>query len=552
MINKSTLYEEYGDGRISTFPIGFLGRMNALYITSEFGYRIHPNNNKKTFHYGIDIRCGKGTMIHAPARTYIQNIKTLKGGGLTLFTALEGSFAPGHTTYVVYMHLSRIADGIKVGQWIGKNQVIAYTGGDPKDKDTSGCSTGPHLHLQIEMEQLITTNSVNPEVFFAQHNLSYCSGLNFVGSEKYKWFDSSGIQYRASVTESIKTNIDDETDYEYIKPKPLNTVQERLAPGIWQITKLAIDGSVEGRQVCSTGVSTSTGSLANFFNTVCQQPLVEFSGDTFGNQYFWMVRRPPFDRNGWNRMLQATCITVEEKNVISVNLGWNTNDIYSWYQYIPFYEMYGARDTTLIMPAVFFPEYAQIWGSKPLTIQSNYYSYIASGYYGSKNKEVNKSNGNEIAKNAVRDLAYLVESYAYAPFTRTGTITIVGDRRIKRGTLIHLIGTDEIFYVDSVSNSYSVSASGVERTTTLQVNRGMRANATLDGGDNPYFSLIDWGYPDVESMIEKVDANNMNKIVSKWKVNQNAFLYLLSRRQMFGFGDENENIYDEVKITKNV
>ncbi len=545
MIDKSNLYKDYAQGRISTFPKGFLGGMNTLYITSEFGYRINPNNQQKTFHYGVDIRCKSGTMIHAPARTYIQNIKTLKGGGLTLFTAVEGSFAPGHTTYVVYMHLSRIANGIKVGKWIGKNQVIAYTGGDPKDKETAGCSTGPHLHLQIEMEQLITTNSVNPEIFLSQHHLTYCSGGFFVGNEDYKWFNLSGIQYKAESTDLLKSNVESETDYEYIKPKPLQSVSKRFAPGIWQITKLVVDGSVEGRQVCNTGVATSTGSLINFFNTVCQQHLVEFSGDTFGNQYYWMVRRPPFDHKGWERMKQLTMITVEEKNIVNMNLSWSTQDIYSWYQYIPYYEMYGARDITHVMPAVFFPEYAQIWGSKPLAVQSNYYSYIASGYYGSQNKEANKSNGNEIAKNAIRDLAYLIESNAYNPFTRSGSITIMGDRRIKRGTLVYLQSTDEVFYVDSVSNSYSVTANGCERTTTLQVIKGMRENPPLKHYDyynikeaNPYFDLIMWGYESVEKMIDAVTANNMKEIVSKWHVNRDAFFYFMGRRQMIGLQEE--------------
>ena len=181
----------------------------------------------------------------------------------------------------------------------------------------------------------------------------------------------------------------------------------------------------------------------------------------------------------------------------------------------------------MIMPAIFFPEYAQIWGSRPLSIQSNYYSYLKSGYFGKENKEVNKSNGNEISKNVVRDLAYIIESYAYTPFVRSGSITIQGDRRIKRGTLVRVAQTSEIYYVDSVSNSLDTSLSGVNRTTTIQISRGM-----FDVGSEKYFNLIDWGgYKSVDEMVDSMTANNITEIISKWKVNQDVFVYLLSHKQ---------------------
>ena len=63
---------------------------------------------------------------------------------------------------------------------------------------------------------------------------------------------------------------------------------------------------------------------------------------------------------------------------------------------------------------------------------------------------------------------------AYKPFTRKGTITIRGDRRIKRGMWIWYKKTNEIFYVDSVANSAQIQGNGdVDRFTTLNVSRGM-------------------------------------------------------------------------------
>ena len=73
----------------------------------------------------------------------------------------------------------------------------------------------------------------------------------------------------------------------------------------------------------------------------------------------------------------------------------------------------------------------------------------------------------------LNDLIYIVESNAYLPFTRTGTIVINGDRRIKVGSFILNESTNEFFYVLNVSNEVSFTEGGIDRRTTIQVERGM-------------------------------------------------------------------------------
>src|SRR5690554_641312 len=58
----------------------------------------------------------------------------------------------------------------------------------------------------------------------------------------------------------------------------------------------------------------------------------------------------------------------------------------------------------------------------------------------------------------------------YKPFTRKGTIIVNGDRRLKKGTWFYYKPTNEIFYILSVTQSYS---SSIDRTTVIQVERGM-------------------------------------------------------------------------------
>jgi len=48
----------------------------------------------------------------------------------------------GHGTTSVYCHLSRFAQGLRVGQHVEQRQVIAYVG-------QTGRVTGPHLHFGI-------------------------------------------------------------------------------------------------------------------------------------------------------------------------------------------------------------------------------------------------------------------------------------------------------------------------------------------------------------------------------------------------------------------
>ena len=293
-----------------------------------------------------------------------------------------------------------------------------------------------------------------------------------------------------------------------------------------------MDSSVSGRQIFDSSISMQTGPLINFFNKVCQQPLVEFSGDTFGDQYYFMVRKPPFDKEGIQRMQDLTSYTIEEDEIISTNIGWSNAGIYSWYQLIPFAEFGGLDQTMLYMPAIFFPEYAAIWGSKDLTIQSQYVNFYMSGYWNQQTDEQKKANGENIIKNAVRDLKYLIECNAYNPFTRSGQITLNGDRRIKRGTLV-IMPNGEQFYVDSVSNSFSVGDSSVERTTTLNVSRGMFMEfidgVKVNGENMSYFNIIDFGK---DFDVNKVTVETWKQSMSSWKVNVNVFSFFLKRSQL--------------------
>jgi hypothetical protein len=67
----------------------------------------------------------------------------------------------GHDLYVYYLHINDLAPGIGNGSHVDQGQLVAHSG-------NSGCSSGPHIHIETvsvpsgQTAVLNTCNSVNP------------------------------------------------------------------------------------------------------------------------------------------------------------------------------------------------------------------------------------------------------------------------------------------------------------------------------------------------------------------------------------------------------
>ena len=532
-------YYEY-----ATFPYEFLKVPKKIYeITSDFGKRCI--DREVVSHNGVDIYAPEGTIIRSPISGQIVDIKNDKNGlGLTMTIRGGGG---GKVMYVILGHLSRINPNYSKKSWVKRDEYIARTGGVPGNPN-AGTSTGPHLHIEVRIGGIESGYAVDPKPFMINNELVIQKTGKLINrggrSELIRFIKEEDLKSQSFFKYSPNSDVTIMNRTEYfpkkrkVEPQKTNA-KERLAPGIWQITKLLIDSSVADKQVLDAGMSTQQGSLLNFFRKVCQEPMVEFMGDTFGNQYYWIVRKPPFDKESFTKMMELTLTDIDENDIIQTNLSWNNQGIYSWYQYIPYADLLGIRESALYVPAVFFPEFASVWGSRPLCVESNYFNFVFSGRFNSDKVE-NGQNGDRIIKNAIKDFKYIIESNAYNPFTRRGTITLIGDRRIKRGTLVTLPTTGEVFYVDSVNNSFDISIGSVNRTTTLNVSRGMYPNF-INGkeiGDKKfsYFNIIDFGDTDVND----VTFDNWKSVVGKWKVNFDNFKFFMSKQQLYW---ENINKY---------
>lgn len=508
---------------IPTFLKGWLGGAETLTITSPMGMRGGRQ------HKGVDFRAAVGTEIRAPIDGEIV-YRGVQESGAGLYVKLRFRESASSFIDIMFMHLTSTA--VTKGQTVSQGDIIGYSGGDPTDTPNCGRSDGAHVHFQINYGG---STAINPLPFLSEkcvmasdgsiawEGRSYAASLSTI-KDPYS-------NYKNKEVTSVSVEGEKEADKTVTTQTATEAVGDRLAPGIWQITKLLMDSEVQDRQMYDSSIAMQTGALGNFFKKVCQKPLVELTGDTYGDMYYFMVRKPPFDKESYMKLMELACFDVEENKIISTSISWENNGIYSWYQLIPYAEIIGNSEQ-YYLPAIFFPEYAAIWGSRELVVQDQYVNFSQSGYYNKENNTDNQSNGTRIIRHCIRDLKYLIESNAYMPFTRRGTITLNGDRRYKRGTLIKM-PNNEIFYVDSVANSISFRETSVERTTTLTVSRGMFSDfiegKEINGDTMSYFNIIDFGSG---WDINTITYEEWSKVFSGWKVNVNVFAYFLKRSQI--------------------
>jgi len=525
-----------------TFKEGFIGGLSTLFISSNYGWR------SRGWHGGIDVKVPSGTKLYAPCDGYNAKIKWQKRAGLYFLMRVKSS-DDNRFVDICFMHMHSISSKWRSGGYIYAGDYIGETGGSAGDVNR-GSSTGAHCHIQINMQGSFTNNHDPKKYFLAKHKLIYKGNKVLQAKLGYERFSLAGSipansemptttviskSHKSTKDVSLNDNLvtDDATETFFVDKTDNSKTTTELAPGIWQIVKILIDSSVENKQVTDSSISTQTGSLLNFFRKVCQEPFVEFMGDTYKNQYYFIVRRPPFDKEGFKRMLELTRIDIDSEDILYTELKWNDDDVYSWYQYMPQNDILLERNTNLYVPAVFFPEFASLYGSKPLCIESVYYNFMFSGAY-NNDKNENNNNSKRIISNVASDFKYLIESNAYNPFTRKGIIKINGDRRIKRGTLIS-IPSGEVFHVDSVTNEFSIEMNSVNRTTTLLVSHGIYPDyidgKVINGKNISYFNIIDFG--DFDKRKELMNFTDFNEIIQKWKVNSDSFAFFMSKQQVY-------------------
>ena len=107
-------------------------------ISSRFtGSRYHPVLKRYRAHHGVDYAAPTGTPVYAIGSGKVIDKGYQANGGGNYVKIRHNS-----TYTTTYMHLSRFAKGLKVGDMVSQKEVIGYVG-------STGLSTGPHLDFRV-------------------------------------------------------------------------------------------------------------------------------------------------------------------------------------------------------------------------------------------------------------------------------------------------------------------------------------------------------------------------------------------------------------------
>jgi murein DD-endopeptidase MepM/ murein hydrolase activator NlpD len=104
------------------------------YISSRYGWRVHPITGADDLHTGLDIAVASGTEILAGHDGTVRSAGDAGAYGLAVVIDGEDGLATR------YAHCSALS--VTAGQEVEKGDVIAEVG-------STGMSTGPHLHVEV-------------------------------------------------------------------------------------------------------------------------------------------------------------------------------------------------------------------------------------------------------------------------------------------------------------------------------------------------------------------------------------------------------------------
>jgi murein DD-endopeptidase MepM/ murein hydrolase activator NlpD len=129
-----TYFDENGNSLRKTF---LKAPLKYSRISSHFSNRrFHPVLKIYRAHHGVDYAAPTGTPVHSIGDGKVIKKGWDNGGGN--FIKIKHNSV--YTT--TYMHLSKFASGIKIGDFVTQGQVVGYVG-------STGLATGPHLDFRV-------------------------------------------------------------------------------------------------------------------------------------------------------------------------------------------------------------------------------------------------------------------------------------------------------------------------------------------------------------------------------------------------------------------
>ena len=121
--------------------------INPIYVTSEYGMRLHPILGYYRLHAGIDLRTWCGTPIYAAKAGTVQWAQWRNGFGNQVM--LDHGLYNGSSLMTSYNHMTSFV--VSGGQSVAQGQLLGYSG-------NTGISAACHLHLEV----YVNGATVNP------------------------------------------------------------------------------------------------------------------------------------------------------------------------------------------------------------------------------------------------------------------------------------------------------------------------------------------------------------------------------------------------------
>lgn len=109
--------------------------INYTYFSSPYGMRPHPIEGIWKMHNGVDLDAPLNTPIYASRSGKVYYRGWWGTGGNTIMINHQDGYISR------YLHMESFA--VANGEWVAAGQIIGYCG-------TTGGSTGPHLHFEIQ------------------------------------------------------------------------------------------------------------------------------------------------------------------------------------------------------------------------------------------------------------------------------------------------------------------------------------------------------------------------------------------------------------------
>jgi murein DD-endopeptidase MepM/ murein hydrolase activator NlpD len=141
-------------------PNGFVMPVKGAGITDSYGWRTNPVTGERSFHTGVDFSAGQGTPIRALADGRIVSMEYDPVYGWQTIIKSKGG-----NLQTMYGHMKKFNPNLDEGMRIDAGTRIGRVG-------STGWSTGPHLHFEVERNG----ENVDPLKFLKQFGVGRFGG----------------------------------------------------------------------------------------------------------------------------------------------------------------------------------------------------------------------------------------------------------------------------------------------------------------------------------------------------------------------------------------